>query len=308
MSTDNKYRLVTRADFDGIVAGGLLMELDMISEVIFAEPKSVQDGLVEISANDITTNLPYSERVHLCFDHHISELERVGTRENYIISPDAPSAARVVFDYFGGKGRFPGISEELMDAVDKADSAGYSEEDILAPERWTLLNFLLDPRTGLSRFEHFEIGHEEFMKDMMVYVRHHPVDEILAIPAVKERVYLYQAQEEQFELQLRATSKHHGSVTVLDMRNERVVHAGNRFTAYAIFPECNVSIQIMDLDDRNMVLMAVGKSILNRTNDISIGSLMLEYGGGGHRNAGTCQIEPDDVDRVLSELIARVSS
>ena len=308
MSTDNKYRLVTRADFDGIVAGGLLMELDMISEVIFAEPKSVQDGLVEISANDITTNLPYSERVHLCFDHHISELERVGTRENYIISPDAPSAARVVFDYFGGKGRFPGISEELMDAVDKADSAGYSEEDILAPERWTLLNFLLDPRTGLSRFEHFEIGHEEFMKDMMVYCRHHPIDEILHIPDVEQRLHVFLEHEEYAELQLKRCASIDGKIVVADLRGEETIYACNRFLIYGLFPAAQVSIHIFPGDDETKTLFAVGKSILNRASKANIGLLMLEQGGGGHAAVGTCQVGNDQVDDVLMHLIERINA
>ncbi|HEY9163999.1 MAG TPA: exopolyphosphatase, partial [Magnetovibrio sp.] len=156
MSEDKKYRLVTRADFDGVVAGGLLIELGLVDDVLFAEPKAMQDGLVKITGNDITTNLPYVEGVHLCFDHHVSETERIGERENHIISPTAPSAARVVYDYFGGKEKFPSIPDDLMEAVDKADSAQFNEEDILAPDPWTMLNFILDPRTGLSRFEHFE--------------------------------------------------------------------------------------------------------------------------------------------------------
>ena len=307
MSDDKKYRLVTRADFDGVVAGGLLIELGLIDDVVFAEPKAMQDGLVEITPNDITTNLPYVEGVYLCFDHHVSETERVGERDNHIIDPDAPSAARVVYNHFGGKEKFPAIPDELMDAVDRADSAQYSEEDILAPNPWTLLNFILDPRTGLSRFEHFDISHEQLMKDMMVYVRHHPVEEILTIPDVEERTHLYLEHEEKFELQLRDCSKVHNKVVVVDLRDEEVVFAGNRFTIYAIFPACNVSIQLTNTPDGKKTIMAVGKSILNRTNTVNIGSVMLEYGGGGHANAGTCQIENERADEVLKELINRLN-
>jgi len=306
MSDDKKYRLVTRADFDGVVAGGLLIELGLIDDVVFAEPKAMQDGLVRITPNDITTNLPYVEGVHLCFDHHISETERVGKRDNHIIEANAPSAARVVYNYFGGKDKFPAIPDDLMDAVDRADSAQFSEEDILAPEPWTLLNFILDPRTGLSRFEHFEISHEQLMKDMMVYVRHHPVEEILAIPDVEERTHLYLEHEEKFELQLRDCSKVYGKVVVVDLRGEDIVFAGNRFTIYAIFPACNVSIQLTNTLDGKKTIMAVGKSILNRTNKANIGSVLLEYGGGGHANAGTCQIETERAEDVLKELVARL--
>ena len=307
MSDDKKYRLVTRADFDGVVAGGLLIELGLIDDVVFAEPKAMQDGLVQITPNDITTNLPYVEGVHLCFDHHVSETERVGKRDNHIIEADAPSAARVVYNYFGGKDKFTAIPDDLMDAVDRADSAQFSEEDILAPEPWTLLNFILDPRTGLSRFEHFEISHEQLMKDMMVYVRHHPVEEILAIPDVEERTHLYLEHEEKFELQLRDCAKVHNKVVVVDLRGEETVFAGNRFTIYAIFPACNVSIQLTDTADGKKTIMAVGKSILNRSNKVNIGSVMLEYGGGGHANAGTCQIETDRAETVLKELVSRLS-
>ncbi len=307
MSNDKKYRLVTRADFDGVVAGGLLIELGLIDDVVFAEPKAMQDGLVKITENDITTNLPYVEGVHLCFDHHVSETERVGDRENHIIEADAPSAARVVYNHFGGKDKFPSIPDELMEAVDRADSAQYSEEDILAPEPWTLLNYILDPRTGLSRYEHFEISHEQLMKDMMVYVRHHPVDEILTIPDVEERTHLYLEHEEKFELQLRECSKVHNKIVVVDLRDEEMIYAGNRFTIYAVYPACNVSIQMTNTPDGAKTIMAVGKSILNRTNDANIGSIMLEYGGGGHANAGTCQVDNDKAEEVLKELIQRLN-
>jgi nanoRNase/pAp phosphatase (c-di-AMP/oligoRNAs hydrolase) len=308
MSKDKKYRLVTRADFDGVVAGGLLIELGLVEDVLFAEPKAMQDGLVEITGNDITTNLPYVDGVYLCFDHHVSETERVGPHDNHIIDPNAPSAARVVFNHFGGKEKFPSIPDDLMAAVDKADSAQYTDEDILAPEPWTLLNFILDPRTGLSRFENFEISHEQLMKDMMVYVRHHPVEEIIAIPDVEERVHLYMEHEEKFELQLRNCSKVHDHVVVVDLCDQETIYAGNRFTIYAVYPACNVSIQLTRTADGKKIIMAVGKSILNRTNTANIGSIMLEYGGGGHANAGTCQIENDRAETVLNDLIKRLNA
>ncbi|MCR4377706.1 MAG: exopolyphosphatase [Rhodospirillales bacterium] len=308
MSKDKKYRLVTRADFDGVVAGGLLIEMGLVDDVLFAEPKAMQDGLVKITGNDITTNLPYVDGVYLCFDHHVSETERVGPHDNHIIEPNAPSAARVVYNHFGGKDKFPSIPDDLMAAVDKADSAQYTDEDILAPEPWTLLNFILDPRTGLSRFEHFEISHEQLMKDMMVYVRHHPVEEILTIPDVQERVRLYMEHEEKFELQLRNCSKVHDHVVVVDLRDQKMIYAGNRFTIYAVYPSCNISIQLTRTADGKKTIMAVGKSILNRTNTANIGSIMLEHGGGGHANAGTCQIENDRAETVLQELIKRLNS
>ena len=303
----NKFRLVTRADFDGVVSGGLLLELGMIDDVSFAEPRDMQAGKVAIGGNDITTNLPYVDGVHLCFDHHISESERVGPKENHIIVPDAPSAARVVYDHFGGEKTFPEFSKDVMAAVDKADSARYTEEDILAPAPWTLLNFILDPRTGLARFGRFSIPHEDFMREMMIYVRHHPIDEILTIPDVEERVHLYLDHAERFEMQLRACAQVHDNVVVVDLRGEETVYAGNRFAIYAIFPEINISIQILPSGDGQRTVFAVGKSIINRTSKTNVGLLMLEYGGGGHAAAGTCQVETDRAREILAELVRRMN-
>jgi hypothetical protein len=280
--------------------------MHMIDDILFAEPMDMQDGKVEIMSNDITTNLLYVDGVHLCFDHHISETKRVGDRDNHIIIGDAPSAARVVYEHFGGQKNFPGISLDLMEAVDKADSAQYSEEDILAPDPWTLVNFMLDPRTGLSRFGDFAISNEQLMKDIMDYCRHHPVDEILEIRDEEERLHLYLEHEELSEQQLSRYTKMEGKVAVLDLRNEGPVFSCNRFTVYTLFPECNVSIQVLPNHDGSKIVLAVGKSILNRTTDANIGMLMLEFGGGGHASAGTCQIDSDKADGVLQEIVQRL--
>ncbi|OFX10942.1 MAG: exopolyphosphatase [Alphaproteobacteria bacterium RIFOXYD12_FULL_60_8] len=303
-----KYRLVTRADFDGVVAGCLLIELDMLNDIVFAEPKDVQDGKVKITGDDILANLPYREEAYLCIDHHSSEVERVGQHKNFVIDPTMPSAARVVYEYFGGKQAFPHISQEMMAAVDKADSAQYGEEDILAPDSWTLLNYILDPRTGLDRFGPYTISYDQFMKDMMVYCRHNPVDEILKLPDVRERLQVYEKQEEQCEMQIRRCAKLHGHLVVVDLRNEHPIYAGNRFTSYAIYPQCSISIQALPHTEPGITVFAVGKSILNRTSKTDVGKLMLEYGGGGHKTVGTCRVPNDKADAVLAVLIDRITA
>ena len=73
---DQKKRLVTRSDFDGLACAMMFRELGIIEDIKFVHPKDVQDGKIELSSNDITTNLPYDPRVALCFDHHESELSR----------------------------------------------------------------------------------------------------------------------------------------------------------------------------------------------------------------------------------------
>ncbi|OHC74088.1 MAG: exopolyphosphatase [Rhodospirillales bacterium RIFCSPLOWO2_12_FULL_58_28] len=306
--SDKKYRLVTRADFDGIVAAVLLKELDMISEVKFVHPKDMQDGKVDISDNDITTNLPYVDGVHLCFDHHLSETIRVGKKDNHVIDAAAPSAARVVYSYYGGAKTFPHIPNGLMEAVDQADSAQYSSEDILAPTGWTMLNFLLDPRTGLGRFRDFAVSNDQLMMDMIIYCRQHPVEEILRIPDVRERLELYIAHDEDAEFQLRRCSAVNGKVVVIDLREEEVIYPVNRFMIYALNPEAAVSIHVMWGLRKEVTVFAVGKSIINRASKTNIGELMLKYGGGGHVAAGTCQVDNAHADHVRQQIIDRINA
>lgn len=307
--SDAKFRLVTRSDFDGLVCAVLLKDLDIIDDIKFVHPKDMQDGTILISDGDITTNLPYVEGVHLAFDHHLSETIRVGSKpDNHIIDPEAPSAARVVYDYYGGKEKFSGISDDMMVAVDKGDSAQFSEQEILKPEGWDLLNMLMDSRTGLGRFRDFRVSNYQLMMQLIDYCRNHSVEEIIALPDVKERVDLYFDHDEKFRDQIKRCSTVHKNLVVLDLREEETIFAGNRFMIYALYPDCNISIHILWGLNKLNTVYATGKSIINRTANTNVGELMLQYGGGGHENAGTCQVENDDADRVLNELIAKITA
>jgi nanoRNase/pAp phosphatase (c-di-AMP/oligoRNAs hydrolase) len=307
--TVEKCRLVTRSDFDGLVCAALLKELGMLDEIKFVHPKDVQDGLVELSSRDITTNLPYSPGVRLAFDHHESEALRVADHpENHIIIPNARSAARVVYDYFGGAERFPSVPEELMQAVDKADSATFSLEEIEHPTGWILLSFLMDPRTGLGRFRDFRVSNYQLMMMLVDACLESSVQEILEMPDVAERVALYDEHAQAAKAQLRERSTVHGNAVVLDLREDELIHPTNRFMIYALNPTCNLSIHVLwGLKQQNTVF-AMGKSIANRSSQTDIGKLMLAYGGGGHEAAGTCQVANEDAERVLGELIGRVTS
>ncbi|MEN2425319.1 exopolyphosphatase [Chromobacterium vaccinii] len=307
MTQQKQYRLVTRSDFDGLVCAVLLNELKLIREVMFAHPKDMQDGKVEITGDDITTNLPYVAKAHLVFDHHLSETLRNATDvDNYVIDPRAPSAARVVYNHYGGKKAFPGISDEMMAAVDKADSAQFSIDEILDPKDWVLLNYLMDARTGLGRFREFKVSNFQLMMDLIGYCRNHGIDEILQLSDVQERVALYRQYETLAKEQIRRCSRVHGNVVVLNLLHEETIYPTNRFMIYALFPDCNISIhQMWGLNKQNTVF-AVGKSIVNRTSRTNIGALMLQYGGGGHEAAGTCQVGHDQSEDVLDELIARI--
>jgi len=302
-----RYRLVTRSDFDGLVCAALLKQLGMLDDILFVHPKDMQDGKVELTDRDITTNLPYVPGVHLAFDHHDSELERLDeTAANHVISATAKSAARVVFDHFGGAERFPDISEELMEAVDKADAARFSEDEILDPKGWIFLSFLMDPRTGLGRFRDFRISNYQLMMQLIDACTQLTVEQILASPDVAERVQLYRDHAAAAREQIVRCATVHGDVVVLDLRDEEVIHPTNRFMVYALFPGCRVSVHVLwGLRQQNTVF-AVGKSIVDRTSTVNVGALMLEHGGGGHEAAGTCQIANERAAEVGAELVARL--
>ena len=307
MSQD-KYRLITRSDFDGLVCAVLLKELDLIDDIKFVHPKDMQDGKVEVTGRDITTNLPYVPGVYMSFDHHASEAIRNETQDNHVIHPSAPSAARVVFEHYGGVARFGERFNDMMIAVDKSDSARFSREEILNPEGWVLLNYLMDSRTGLGRFRDFRVSNYQLMMDLIDYCRSHGIEDILKLPDVVERIELYQEHAARAKEQLQLCTTVHHNVAVLDLRHEETIYAVNRFMIYALYPATNISIHVMWGVQKQNTVFATGKSILNRSSKVNVGALMLLYGGGGHENAGTCQVSNERAATVLNELLAKINA
>lgn len=305
----NKFRLVTRSDFDGLVCAVLLNELDLIDDIKFVHPKDMQDGKIDITDRDITTNLPYVAAAHLAFDHHESEtIRNTGERPNHIITAHAPSAARVVYDYYGGAAAFPNISDDMMVAVDKADSAQFSLEEILEPTDWVLLNYLMDSRTGLGRFREFRVSNYQLMMDLIKACRHHGIKEILQLPDVLERVELYFDHATRAREQIERCATVHNNLVVLDLREEETIFAANRFMIYALYPQCNISIHVLWGMQKQNTVFATGKSILDRGSQTNVGELMLKFGGGGHNAAGTCQVANDQAAVVLDALIHQINA
>ncbi|MEM8775325.1 MAG: exopolyphosphatase [Pseudomonadota bacterium] len=304
------YRLVTRSDMDGLVCAVLLKELGICGDIKFVHPKDMQDGILEMGPNDISTNLPYVPGIYMAFDHHDSEMERLEEDlDNHIIDVNAKSAARVVYDYFGGKAAFPRVSDAMMEAVDKADAALFDREDVLDAKGWELLSFLMDSRTGLGRFRDFRIANYELMMQLIDHCREkQDINEILMLPDVKERVDLYKNHEPQFRDQLKRCSMVYKNLVVLDLRNEEIIYPGNRFMIYALFPESNISIHVIWGKAQQNTVFATGKSILNRSSKTDVGNLMLQYEGGGHSAAGTCQVENERAEEVLAELMEQINN
>ncbi|MCL2616025.1 MAG: exopolyphosphatase [Defluviitaleaceae bacterium] len=302
-------RLLTRSDFDGLACGTLLKALGLITKWKFVHPKDLQDGLVEINDDDILCNVPYAEGCKMWFDHHSSEVERL----DKAITVDgecriAPSCARVVYEYYTKAGHDLTYFDEMIKYVDKVDSGDLTAEEIQNPSDWILLGLLMDPRTGLGRFRDFRISNYELMELLMEVCRTKDIKEIMQLEDVKERVELYQEQNELFKQMILAHTRTDANVIITDLRGVQPIYTGNRFLIYSLFPQCNISLWIVDGRGKLNCPIAVGHSILNRSSNTNVGSLMLKNGGGGHKQVGTCQVPYDDADKVINELIATMKT
>lgn len=295
-------RLVTRSDFDGLVCAVLLKAAGIVDAFKFAHPKDIQDGLVEITKDDVLANVPYAPGCGLWFDHHISEYERIPGASYKGLSKESPSCARVIWEYYNGHASFSPQLDEMLEAVDKMDSGKLSREDVLTPTGWVLLGFVMDPRTGLGRYRDYRISNYQLMLDLIDYCAAKPIADILNLPDVLERTSRYTEQETNFREMLLARSTVHGPVLVIDLREQEEIYSGNRFAAYALFPQCNISIQVIWGLRKQNIVFTVGYSILNRTARTNVGSLLLKYGGGGHHQVGTCQVPADKAEQTLREL------
>ncbi len=300
-------RLITRSDFDGLACGALLLEAGIIDNWKFAHPKDIQDGLVEIDENDCLANVPFVEGCGLWFDHHSSEHERLELEGKYKgESRICPSCARIIYEYYGGKERFPQF-DDLMAAVDKVDSGNLTIEEIMNPKGWILVGFLMDPRTGLGRWRKFSISNYQLMEKLMEACRAKSTEEILALPDVQERIEVYNEQSEKFKKMVSEHTRTEGNLIITDLRNVDPIYTGNRFMIYSMYPEQNISAWIVSGRGGQGCSAAVGYSILNRTSSVNVGSLMLKYHGGGHEKVGTCQFSNENMDSELPKMLAELS-
>jgi nanoRNase/pAp phosphatase (c-di-AMP/oligoRNAs hydrolase) len=296
-------RLVTRSDFDGLICAVLLKQVHTIDSIQFVHPKDLQDGKFEVTPDDVLTNVPFVPGCGLWFDHHATELERVvGKMEFKGECRLAPSAARVVYEYYGGAERFPGI-DEMMREVDKADSAQFTPDEILNPKGWALLSFIMDARTGLGRFKDYRVSNYQLMYDLIDACTHMTISEILRLPDVQERVWRYFQQDSLFQDMIQAHTHTDGNVIISDLRGVDPIYSGNRFMIYALYPDQNVSIwMVTGLRGQNTVF-ACGHSILNRTCRTHVGELMRRFAGGGHAGSGTCQVPHEEAESVLAQIV-----
>ncbi len=301
--TQQKHRVITRSNFDGIISTALLLKLDMVDEVLFVHPKEVQDGNVAVGENDIVTNLPYVESAFMAFDHKLETPQKMKLNKNHALFTDAGSVSEVVYEYYGGQEVFGEEMHGLVEAANKSKSAAFTKEEVLHPSGWERLIFLMDPRTGLGRFKDFRISNYALMQKLPKLCLEKSIDEIFADADVAERIALCDRYHEAFKAQLERTTRVEGGVAVIDLRKEKVIYPGNRYMVYALFPEVTASIHIISGIEEEKSVFALGKSIFNDANSSDIYEIVRQYGGGGHRDAGTCQVTHEESASVLESLL-----
>ncbi|MGH7870868.1 MAG: exopolyphosphatase [Candidatus Binatia bacterium] len=314
-------RLVTRADFDGLVCGALVTKFENVDDYLFVEPKFLQDGLVDIRNGDIITNLPYHPNCTLWFDHHITNttpdfpqpivLGKGGFRL-------APSAARVVYEYYtevGNRHQATGNSkikaEEiisflgtervkyLMHEADRIDAGKLEQEDVLKPQGYVLISMTTDGRNA---------GDEPYWLKIIGLLRDASLEETLADPEVAERCQRIRDEQDKLRALLLARAEQRKNVIYVDLRGVKEIPDGNRFLIFTLFPQGNIQVKVThDSQRENTTAISVGYNIFNPTSNVNVGELLKNYGGGGHKVVGSSRVPNYKADQAINEILAAVT-
>jgi hypothetical protein len=301
-------RLITRADWDGLVCAVLLSSVEHVEAIQFAYPKDIQDGKVLVPENSVIANLPYHPNCVLWFDHHSSEEDFGAPMAAFTSVPGkfgmAPSAARLIYDHYHGDANEK-ISKfkDLVAATDRIDSAQLTREDVLNPQDYVLLSYTVDPRTGLK-----DIELQMYFIMLIDLLKTKPLEEILHVPEVKMMVERLHVEDEAYREALQQYSRVDGNVVVTDFRGLANIPPGNRFLIYTLFPQINVSARLFDGREGAISTISLGHSIFNRTCNTNVGKLLAEYGGGGHKGAGTAQFPKVQAEAKFKEIIERLKA
>jgi hypothetical protein len=314
-------RLVTRADFDGLVCGALITFMEEIDAYLFVEPKFMQDGVVEIRSGDIIANLPYHPACTLWFDHHVTNAESWRRHLGDQANPDrtiaigkggfalAPSAAGIVYRYYLQREKELGNGDtlsllssarwqRLIEETDKIDAGELTPEDVLRPAGYVLVSMTADGKRAED---------EPYWLRLIELLRDRSLDEILADPEVEKRCREILDAQERLKTILIERAELKGNVIFVDLRGIKGIPDGNRFLLYTLFPTGNISIRVADDSQRpNTTAISVGYNIFNTTSRVNVGALMEKHGGGGHRVVGSCRVAEQEAERAIREIFEAV--
>jgi oligoribonuclease NrnB/cAMP/cGMP phosphodiesterase (DHH superfamily) len=290
-------RIVTRPDFDGIVCAILLSEaLDISEPVKWVEPNAMQRGVVEIREGDIIANLPYSDKCTLWFDHHYTNRIYDAFEGVFKI---APSAAGLIFEHY--KNRFKRDYNELVSAADKIDSADLTLDEVLHPEKY---DFVLLSMTVVNG----NISDEAYWNKLVGLLREFNITRVLEDAEVRKRCDDVITQNDKYAGYLKEYTQLRDHVSITDFRNLGKIPPGNRFLVYSLFPNSVVNVRLRyEGEDKAIVVVNVGHSIFNPHCYVNAGLLLADFGGGGHRGAGSARFHvsnaADYIEKIIDTLI-----
>jgi len=226
------------------------------------------------------------------FDHHLSNrLVAADFRGSWWI---APSAARVIYEYYGHDEALAGF-DELVVLTDRIDSAALTVAEVRKPEGIILISMTVEGK---------RLQDEPYWLHLIDLLKMNDADRLLKDGEVARRCEEFLALNREWGEVLNLYSDMLDNILVTDFR--KVFHGehGNRFLPFALFPKCNVWVKVFDHpNDPARVQISVGHSIFNKTCSVPVGELMARYGGGGHKGAGTCRPLREDADKVMTEVI-----
>jgi oligoribonuclease NrnB/cAMP/cGMP phosphodiesterase (DHH superfamily) len=286
-------RIVTRPDFDGIVCAVLLREVFHIAQPVkWVEPSEIQRGLVDIRKGDIIANLPYDDNCTLWFDHHYTNRIYRSYRGVFKI---APSAAGIIYEHF--KKRFKRDYSELVAATDKIDSADLTLDQVLHPEKYDYVMLSMTVFDG-------DHACELYWNKLVDLIAKYNFDRVFADPEVKRRCREVIEQNKQYIVYLKDYTRLEKNVSITDLRSFSETPVGNRFLVYSLFPEAYVNVRIR-YDERNkeIVVVNVGHSIFKPGCNVNVGLLLADFGGGGHRGAGSARFHKSNAQEYIGRII-----
>ncbi len=305
-------RLVTRADFDGLVCGALITKFESIDSYLFVEPKFMQDGLVEIRRGDIIANLPYHPNCTLWFDHHITNTTPDFPKP---IMPGkggfrlAPSAARVVCEYYTetaqlaeGAARLSFLNSQrivyLLQEADRIDAGKLTTEDVLNPQGYVLVSMTTDGKRAED---------EPYWLRVIRLLRDATVEELMKDAEVARRCQQVLDDQEKLRAILLERTTMKGNVIYCDLRGIKDIPDGNRFLIFTLFPQGNIQVKVEDDSQReNTTAISVGYNIFNPTSNVNVGELLKNYGGGGHKVVRSSRVPNDRAEQAIKEIVEAV--
>ena len=296
-------RLITRADFDGLVCAVLLKKLKKYQRIFLTHAAVILKKELYITSADIIANLPYDQRCGMWFDHHETSVQDAENRPFRGAFALADSCAQVIFDYFAPSKALEGF-KNLVDIANIIDAAKFTPEQIRQPEGWFIIAETLQPFYDHKNL----IGLPAYFRLLVNQIIEKPLPQILAHTEVVKRTEIVRSERARFKDIINKHSTVFDNVVVTDYRNLKHPIFGSRFWIYDKFPGQQYAINIFKPRGRDVVVLSCGKNIFRDEVTIHIGEVMAQFGGGGHNGAGSCEVAPESSEEVLSKIVKQLNN